>query len=136
MAAGLRDLPVVLLDPYRADWDSTWRESEDDERFVNQVEWELEMQERADIVVVVFAPDTKAPISLLELGIHVGHVSESGVSEGSSKLIVVCSDKYWKMGNVKIVCKRYGIPCLNEVQDLEAALRMRVIELSRQTKES
>ena len=129
IAAALDDLPVVVLDPYRADWDSTWREAEDDDRFVDQVLWELEMQERADLLVVVFAPGTKAPVSLLEMGMRVGQVRGDETRRGS-KLVVVCSDEFWKAGNVRIVCKRFGIPCLSNVEDLEATLRTRVYELS------
>jgi hypothetical protein len=46
-----------------------------------------------------FDPATKSPISLLELGLF----AKTG------KLIVCCSEGFWRKGNVDIVCKRYGV---------------------------
>ncbi|KAJ8105223.1 hypothetical protein ONZ43_g7512 [Nemania bipapillata] len=74
-------------------WDSTWREDISFTPYREQVEWELDMQESADIVVVYFHPATKAPISLLELGL----------CARTGKAIVVCPEGFWKRGNVQIV---------------------------------
>src|SRR5580658_10474927 len=60
---------LTLLNPRRDDWDSSWRQRLDDTRFRGQVEWELEGQERADVITMYFAPETRAPITLLELGL-------------------------------------------------------------------
>ncbi|PWI67807.1 hypothetical protein PCL_02728 [Purpureocillium lilacinum] len=98
IATTLRRHPVTVLNPHRADWDATWREDYADARWAEQVEWELDMQERADLVVVYLGPATDAPVSLLELGL----------AAGGGKRVVVCADgAYRKRGNVEAVCRRY-----------------------------
>jgi hypothetical protein len=63
---GLSDLDILLLNPRRASWDASIAQSLDNPFFREQVEWELAAQERADIVSFYFAPNTQAPITLLE----------------------------------------------------------------------
>src|SRR5262245_38118182 len=65
----LADLDVLLLNPRRDEWDASWLQTIDDPQFRGQVEWELEAQERASLIAMYFAPATKAPITLLELGL-------------------------------------------------------------------
>lgn len=89
---------VFFLNPRRADWDSTW--DHNSAQFDEQVNWELDMMEIADIVVMYFDPNTKSPISMLELGLHAD----------KEKLIVCCPDGFWRQGNVRIVCQRNNIP--------------------------
>ena len=94
----LRDLDIIVLNPRREAWDATWPQTIDFAPFREQVEWELEAQENADLVIFYFAPETRAPITLLELGLGARRRS-----------IVCCPDGYWRKGNVDIVCRRYGI---------------------------
>ncbi|KAI1827058.1 hypothetical protein F4861DRAFT_467192 [Xylaria intraflava] len=108
----LADQPLTIYNPMRPDWDSTWREDISFEPYRTQVEWELDMQETADVVVVYFHPVTKAPISLLELGL----------CARTGKVIVVCPEGYWKRGNVQIVCERYGIQMVEDVHGLRNAI--------------
>jgi hypothetical protein len=89
---------VLFLNPRRADWDSTWDHNSD--QFNQQVNWELDMMDYADIIVMYFDPNTKSPITLLELGLHAK----------DRKLIVCCPDGFWRQGNVRVVCERYNIP--------------------------
>ena len=93
--------PISMLNPRRKDWDSSWKQSIDDENFLAQVTWELDEIEEADVVILYFQSGTKSPISLLELGLCAGLFPE--------KLIVICPDGFWRKGNVDIVCDRYGI---------------------------
>jgi Nucleoside 2-deoxyribosyltransferase like len=92
-------LGVVVLNPRRDAWDASWRQSIDEPRFRAQVEWELDGLERADVIAMWFAPETRAPITLLELGLHAR----------GGKLIVGCPDGYWRKGNVEVVCARFGL---------------------------
>ncbi|KAF5654730.1 hypothetical protein F25303_1074 [Fusarium sp. NRRL 25303] len=62
---------VTIMNPDRPDWNSTWKEDFSDKRWEEQVWWELDMQEAADIIVFMFHPSTDAPISLMELGLAV-----------------------------------------------------------------
>src|SRR5690348_17556751 len=41
---------VIVLNPRRDDWDDSWDQAADDPRFFEQVSWELDMLEAADIV--------------------------------------------------------------------------------------
>ena len=112
LTASLEHLPIAVFNPLRADWDSSWREDISFAPFREQVEWELEMQERADINVVYFGPNTDAPISLLELGL----------CARSGKAIVACHPDYKKRGNVQIVCQKLGLEFLDSASDLTKAV--------------
>jgi hypothetical protein len=102
----LADYNVLLLNPRRDDWDSSWSQTMDNEEFVQQVEWELQGQENADINLYVFGTDekeakkSKAPITLMELGL----------SAQRNKTVVCCPESYFRSGNVYVVCRRYNIP--------------------------
>ncbi|KAJ6438874.1 nucleoside 2-deoxyribosyltransferase domain-containing protein [Purpureocillium lavendulum] len=100
LTAALSAHPIDVFNPARADWDATWREDFTDARWAQQVEWELDAQDEADLVVVYLAAATDAPVSLLELGLAVAR---------TGKTVVVCAeDGYRKRGNVEAVCARFG----------------------------
>ncbi len=88
---------VIVLNPRRDDWDSSWEQSIDNPKFNKQVYWELDAMEKADYIIMNFVEDTKSPISLLELGLYAR----------SKKIFVCCPRKFWRKGNVDIVCHRY-----------------------------
>lgn len=107
---------LVLLNPRRDDWDASWPQSADDPRFKGQVDWELEAQERADLIVMYFAPTTRAPITLLELGL----------AARSGRLVVCCPEGFWRRGNVQVVCDRYRVPMVDDLTALIDAARQRL----------
>jgi hypothetical protein len=90
---------VIILNPRRDDWDSSWEQQIDNLKFREQVMWELKAMERADIIAMYFDPSTKSPISLLELGLYAC----------SKKLIVYCPEGFWRKGNVDLVCRKYNV---------------------------
>ena len=111
----LSDLNIIILNPRRDDWDSTWIQSKDNSKFKEQVEWELECQEKADFIFMHFEPDDNlSPITLLELGLF------GGSDFGNARLYVHCPNGYKRKGNVDIVCERYGIRQADSLE--EAAL--------------
>lgn len=118
VTAALSDLDVVILNPRRAVWDPTWVQSKDNPLFREQVEWELQGLKDADLVLVYFHPVTKAPITLLELGLFGDKKPE--------KLLVCCPEGYWRKGNVDIVCERYGVRYTNDLDTLIEWVRGRV----------
>ena len=61
MERALDDLDVLILNPRRDAWDSTWAQSLANVEFREQVEWELAAQERAALIAMYFAPSTRAP---------------------------------------------------------------------------
>ncbi len=112
----LSDYEVTILNPRRDDWDSTWVQSFHNEKFREQVEWELEMQEIADTIIYYFDPNTKSPITLLELGLF------GKPSNVDQQVIVCCPKEFWRKGNVDIVCARYGILLVESFDELITAL--------------
>lgn len=112
----LQPYDVTVLNPRRDEWDSTWEQTISNPQFREQVEWELAAQELATVIAMYFDPATQSPITLLELGLF----AQSG------KVIVCCPDGFWRKGNVEIVCARYGVPMVDTLDDLVAALRSRV----------
>ena len=104
---------IVILNPRRDDWDSSWEQRADNPQFSEQVDWELDMLDAADIVVMYLAPGTKSPVSLLELGL----------CARSGKLRVCCPEGFWRRGNVEVVCQRYRIPMFATLDDLIADLK-------------
>jgi hypothetical protein len=104
----LSDKQIIFLNPRRNDWDSTWEQTITNPEFKLQVTWELTALEFSDIIVMYFDPNTKSPISLLELGLHAK----------SKKLIVFCPEGFWRKGNVDIVCEKYGITQVDSVDEL------------------
>jgi hypothetical protein len=112
----LTDLPVAVLNPRRDKWDESWEQSIDNPHFRGQVDWELEGMERASVVAMYFAPATRAPITLLELGL----------SARSGRLIVCCPPGFWRRGNVEVVCARYQAPLLATLPELIHHIRGRL----------
>ena len=96
----LIDSGWVILNPRRDDWDNSLTQEFETPQFYQQVTWELNALEQADLIIMYFDPNTKSPISLLELGLYAR----------SGKLIVVCPDGFWRKGNVDIVCNYYNVP--------------------------
>lgn len=116
MTAALADLDAVVLNPRRDEWDASWVQSIENGAFRGQVEWELEGLERATVVAMYFAPMTKAPVTLLELGL----VARTG------RAVVCCPEGYWRRGNVEVVCGRYGVPLVDTLEGLVAEVRTRL----------
>lgn len=54
---------VTIYNPRRDNWDSSWEQSLDNEKFTEQVKWELDHLDYAAIKLFYFAPETKSPIS-------------------------------------------------------------------------
>jgi hypothetical protein len=108
VAHGLRDHIGTILDPRRDEWDSSWEQEMGDNQFTEQVQWELSAMEKANEILMYFDPDTKSPITLLELGLHAR----------SGRLTVCCPKGFWRKGNVDIVCNRYGVRQVDTLEQL------------------
>ena len=117
----LAKFKVTFLNPRRNDWDSSIKQSVESAPFCEQVNWELDAIETSDIVVFYFDPNTKSPVTLLELGLAIKY--------GSEKVIVCCPDGFWRKGNVDIVCARNGIPVLNSLDDLIDTIKPRLTQI-------
>lgn len=114
----LSDKRIQFLNPRRDDWDSSWEQTIENEQFKEQVTWELTSLEIADYIIMYFDPNTKSPISLLELGLYAGCDPE--------KLVVLCPEGFWRKGNVDIVCERYGVMQVKDFDELIAFFKTNV----------
>jgi len=106
----LSHLPITILNPYQPKWDSTWDQDISDPKFNQQVTWELDMMEAADVIAVYFGPVTEAPITMLEIGL----------GARSGKVVVACpKSKFSRRGNLQILAKRLGgIVLLDSLEEL------------------
>lgn len=99
---------ICFLNPRRDAWDASWKQEIGNPQFSEQVNWELDGLERADLIVFYFAPETKSPVSMLELGLFAD----------SKKLLVCCPEGFWRKGNVDIVCYRKGILQVGTIEEV------------------
>jgi len=107
---------LIILNPRRPKWDNTWKQEIENPQFNEQVTWELDGLENADVIVMYFDKSTKSPISLLELGLF----------SNSKKLVVCCPDGFWRKGNVDIVCHRYKIEQVDSLEKLIETIKTKL----------
>ena len=98
----------VVFNPRRNEWDSSWSQTIENIHFKEQVNWELDALEKADIVIMYFAENTMSPISLLEFGLYAQ----------SNKMKVVVEENFWRKGNIDIVCERYSVQQFKTLDEL------------------
>ena len=79
------------------------------------------MQEKCDLLVVYFAQESKSPVSLLELGLF--------ANRGRGRIIVACPERFYRRGNVQVVCERFGIELVGSLEELAEAAGRRLREL-------
>lgn len=105
---------ILFFNPRRDDWDASWSHNSD--QFNEQVNWELDHLAGADIIAMYFDGETQSPITLAELGLFAT----------SGKLIVCCPDSFWRKGNVRVICERYGIPLFNDYESWISELKYKL----------
>jgi len=96
------NIQFELFNPRREKWDK----NSSDKIVEEQIKWEQNHLDEADLIIMVFSDDSQSPITLLELGLY----AESG------KLIVFCTDKFWRYNNVHLTCEKYLIPLVNSTK--------------------
>jgi len=111
--AALQDLPITLLNPRRPEWDASWEQRMDNPQFNEQVNWELDGLETAELILLYLGPGTKSPVSMLEFGLH---------AKGK-RLLVCCPEGFWRKGNIDIVCHRESIPQFDNLDALIAGAK-------------
>jgi len=97
---------LIIYSPRRENWDSNSNNEEIDKQII----WEQEHLDDADIIIMNILPDSKSPISLLELGLY----------GPQGKMFVFCTDKFYRFNNVKLTCNKYNIPLIesNEYENI------------------
>lgn len=94
----LKKIGFTIYNPRRAEG---FKNEDQDE----QIRWELDHLDKADIILMNLLPSSRSPISLLELGLY----AESG------KLIVICPKEFYRYSNVRITCEKYRIPLYESI---------------------
>jgi hypothetical protein len=122
LAAALADLPITILNPRRDDWDATWKQDINNKQFKEQVDWEMDNLNKADVIALYLQPDTMSPISLLELGMH---ANDAGIA--GKKLVVCCPEGFWRRGNVQIVCHRYNVELVVTREELIEKVKAKLL---------
>ncbi len=117
-----KDDPVIFYNPRRDNWDSSLPQEYSNAKFREQVEWELDYLEQADIAVFYFDPDTMSPITLMELG------TRQNMQKG--KTIVCCPHGFWRKGNVDVFCARENIPLWHSLETLIVETREMILKSS------
>lgn len=110
------DPKIIVYNPRRDDWDSSWKQSITDPQFNEQVNWELDNLERSQIAFFYFDPKTKSPITLMELGTMVGDYWKD-------RVIVCCPEGFWRKGNIEIICHRNGFHLFDNWDDAVTDLK-------------
>lgn len=108
---------VHVLNPRRDKWENSWVQSKTNPMFAEQVNWELEALTAADVTLFYFDPNTKSPVTMLELGSKSG---EAGV-------FVYCPEGFHRKGNVDLFCDFHGI---EQADSWEEMLQLLEIEIN------
>lgn len=103
----------TILNPRREHWDSSWKQTISNNKFRAQVEWEFSGLDKSDYIIMYFAPESRSPISLLELGLF----------SKSHKIICCCPKKFWRRGNVEFICNKFKLPLLNNLEEVIELLK-------------
>lgn len=111
---------VNVYNPRRENWDPSWKQDISNPQFKEQVTWELDHIDLADIIVIYFDPYTMSPITLMELGMVLEQANFDTVN--GSNILVCCPEGFWRKGNVQIMCERYDVPLLETFEELTSTL--------------
>lgn len=103
------NLNITFYNPYLKNWDNTINNTIEDERFNYQVSWEWKCLLKSDLIVFNFEPETKSPISLLELG---------AMATLGKKIIICCPKEFWKYGNVEFIANYYNITLVFDLDEV------------------
>ena len=109
----LKDYDCLILNPRRDDYDVNQKQDVNNPYFEEQLEWDHDGLDAADIVLFYFEPNTKSPITLEELGL-VAH----NVFVGFKKSVVLCPEGFWRKGNVDYTVRRYDFDEANSFEEL------------------
>lgn len=98
---------LTIYNPRRDDWNKDATEKEQ----MDQITWEQKYLKESDLIILVLLDDSKSPISLMELGQY----------SNSNKIVVCCTEKFYRYYNVKWICKDRDIILINTNNPKEIA---------------
>lgn len=121
----LEGLEIMVLNPRRVIWAQTIQPVAKNWQFKEQVDWELDGLEAADIIAFHFCPNTLSPISLLELGLY----AKSG------KIVVYCPNEFYRKGNVDVLSMKYKFPIYEDFDAFIKGIKLRMHEVMNRPKQ-
>jgi len=106
---------IRILNPRRDDYDAGQKQSIDNPYFKEQVTWELDGLDRADLIVMYLQPDTLSPISMMEIGLYINTL------DWNKQMIICTPNGFWRRGNIEILVDRFPFHCIlvDSLQELE-----------------
>lgn len=111
---------LTIYNPRRDDWDSSWvQDPTPGTQFHEQVSWELAHMAASDIVGFYFDPNTKSPITMMELGLAVGWRKPAAI---------FCTEDFFRYGNIVITAALNTIPVFHDYDDFKNHLLQMVTE--------
>jgi hypothetical protein len=110
----LKDDDGIILNPRRDNWDSSWEQKKENIEFREQVEWELYGIKNSSIVIFNFLPNSKSPITMLELGLCLNE----------QKALVCCPEGFWRKGNIDVSCAFFGIPVFIDYDEFKENIKL------------
>jgi hypothetical protein len=90
------DYEILVYNPRR----DYWLPDASKEVVEEQIRWEQDHLDAADMIVMYLGDNSKSPISLLELGLYAN----------KKIMYVFCSNKFYRFDNVRLTCEKYYIP--------------------------
>lgn len=117
----LKDEDIIILNPRRDNWDSSWTQSIDNPQFREQVEWELYGIENSTMVIMCFMPNTQSPISMLELGLCLK----------STYVMVYCPKDFYRKGNIDVTCALYKVPVFDDFEVFKEKIKLIFSKISK-----
>jgi hypothetical protein len=114
---------LLMFNPRRPDWNSDWEQVITNANFKAQVDWEMDYLIYADVIVFNFEENSKSPITLAELGLH--------VADKSKHILVRCPKGFYRKGNVDIICQRHNVPVYETMDDIHAVLKYIIHQTSK-----
>lgn len=95
-----KEFTLRIFNPRRRDFQKDAAQTMENEYFYEQVMWEQTFINISDIIFFNFLPDSKSPVTMMELGEMVKHTGKN-----DKAIIVVCPKEFWRRGNVEVFCK-------------------------------
>lgn len=112
----LQDLPIEVFNPRRGHWDPNVTAEAKHLDFRRQVNWEWEALKDATVICFFFDHETMSPVTMLELGKWLN----------SDKVVVCCDKRFWKGGNIHLVCEYEKVPLAENFTDLVGLIRAKL----------
>jgi hypothetical protein len=99
--------------------------------FATQVNWEMDRIQKCDIFLMFITAESKAPISLGEFYFALGNFLDTDIPVADKTRIVVGVEPgFWRRGNIEVMCDRFSVPLLDNLDDVVYALESHIKDVN------